>query len=132
MLYMSALCCALRTMLIYHGVSRAMDRLRGALFALLVGYMASGWMINRSYHLEFFLIMGAIAAYQNLCRRLVAAPALEPAGTMSASIGRSPAKTQGPARLAKQWHRYGLLDLCFAFVALQAVLKVWDYVLASL
>ncbi len=123
LLYMSTLCCALRALFTCHGVSREMDRLRGALFALLVGYMASGWMINRSYHLEFFLILGAVAAYHKLCIRLIHQPLPEAAGTAS------PPRT---LRRMGRWRRYGLLDAGLAFVSTQGVLAMWDYVMTSL
>ena len=147
MLYLSVLCCGLRTMLAFHGVSRELDRLRGALFSLLLGYMASGWMINRSYHLEFFLIMAGIAAYQRLCVRaagletpavpLAAAASRDGVGLLAWS--RKRAATAAPVRNVKTlaqrlsgWRRYGLLDAGLAFVSLQAVVSIWDYILSNL
>ena len=146
LLYLSTLCCGLRTMITYYGVSKELDRVRGALFSLLLAYMASGWMINRSYHLEFFLIIGAIAAYQRLCVRAVtsAAAAAVPAPSLvakpvgawlrkrvAANKPSSPNLQLLAARL-KKWQRYGLLDLGLALVSLELVLDTWDYVLTSL
>lgn len=138
LLYLSALCCGLRTMFSCFGVSREMDNLRGALFALLVGYMASGWMINRSYHLEFFLILGAIAAYQRLCWRELAAR--EPSALAAPAQGlawkrkRLVRAAMGSAllRRIRGWRAYGLADAGVAFAALQLVLYIWDYVLVNL
>jgi hypothetical protein len=42
--------------------SEADDRSRRVLVVLLFGYIVSGWMIDRSYHLEYFLMAGAIGA----------------------------------------------------------------------
>jgi len=54
------------------------ERSRRILFALLLGYMISGWLIDRSYHLEYFLMAGAISG---LYRRLgVEAGAVSPEG----------------------------------------------------
>lgn len=51
---------------------------RRAMFVLLLGFMASSWLIDRSYHLEYFLLAGAVAA---LHRRLgVEAGILDPEG----------------------------------------------------
>ena len=38
------------------------ERSRRILFALLLGYTLSGWMIDRAYHLEYFLMLGAISS----------------------------------------------------------------------
>ena len=128
-LYLSALCCGGRTMLFYHGFSRELDRARGALFTLLLGYMASGWMINRSYHLEFFLILAAIAAYQRLCQReLEARHQSVPVRTSGRIKKPHPLLVWGGWR----WRRYGIIDAGAAMVAVQLVLGVWDYVLQSL
>ena len=150
LLYLSALCCGLRTMMVYYGVSPAMDRMRGALFALLAGYLASGWMINRSYHLEFFLILGAIAAYQRLCVNAIALmPAVEQADATPRPLKApapqlrwlrkrvlvKPAEQPDVDKLKRRfgyWRRYGLLDLGLAFMSFQVVLYVWDYVLTNL
>lgn len=137
LLYMSVLCCGLRTMVTFHGVSKELNRVRGALFCLLLGYMASGWMINRSYHLELFLVIGAIAAYQRLCLRTAAAlPAkstervalAQPAQMVKRKMAPDPRALK---RHLGKWRRYGLLDAGMAFAALQVVLVIWDYVLAS-
>jgi hypothetical protein len=44
----------------------AEDRSQRALLALLCGYAASAWMIDRAYHTDFFFIAGAIAAFHRL------------------------------------------------------------------
>jgi O-antigen ligase len=146
LLYLSALCCGLRTMIVYYGVNKKMDRVRGALFALLLGYMASGWMINRSYHLEFFLILAAIAAYQRLCLRSLASKAAPVKEEAKAAPTKDPFLTWRRKRVVNtpmnseatmmrrfgKWRRYGLLDAGFAFATLQVVLAIWDYVLTNL
>ena len=138
LLYLSVLCCGLRTMVLYQGVSPELDRMRGALFALLLGYIVSGWMINRSYHTEFYMLIGAIAAYQQLCMRAARLPAT--AGSVAALSARRRLKLGPQASRRKPppwkwlfpWKRYGLLDALCAFVALQLVLWTWDYVITNL
>lgn len=39
------------------------ERSRKAMFILLLAYLLSGWLIDRSYHMEYFLLAGAVAAY---------------------------------------------------------------------
>lgn len=36
---------------------------RRAMILILLGYMASGWLIDRSYHLEYFFLAGAVSAF---------------------------------------------------------------------
>ncbi len=140
LLYLSVLCCGLRTLFSYYGYSEELDRLRGALFALLLGYVASGWMINRSYQTEFFLLIGAIAAYQQLCLRAAAVARHEEAAVPAAQSQVAAARpkrrqrTTGKGAFARwmpPWRRYGILDAACACIALQMVLWIWDYAIST-
>jgi hypothetical protein len=42
------------------------ERCRRVLFALLVGFALSNWMIDRAYHMELFLFMAGISAFHRL------------------------------------------------------------------
>lgn len=42
------------------------ERCRRCLFALLIGFAISNWMIDRAYHTEFFLFMAGISAFHRL------------------------------------------------------------------
>jgi len=74
--YLAVLYASLRALLTSRCRSVEDERSRRAMFIILLAYLLSGWLIDRSYHLEFFLLAGAIAAFH---RRLgVEAGALEP------------------------------------------------------
>ena len=69
-LYLLALWTAFRTPLQTHRLSRDDDekeRVRRALMLLILAYAASGWMINREYHTEYFLLIAVAAAMHRLC-----------------------------------------------------------------
>ena len=67
-LYLLALWTAFRTTLQAHRLSRddEQERVRRALMLLILAYAASGWMINREYHTEYFLLIAAAAAIHRL------------------------------------------------------------------
>jgi hypothetical protein len=69
-LYLLALWAAFRTTLQAHRLSRDDDgreRCRRAVMLLILAYAASGWMINREYHTEYFLLIAVAAAIHRLC-----------------------------------------------------------------
>lgn len=69
-LYLLALWAAFRTTLQAHRLSRDDDekeRVRRALLLLILAYAVSGWMINREYHTEYFLLIAVAAAIHRLC-----------------------------------------------------------------
>ena len=109
---------------------------------MLAGYLISGWMIDRSYYVEYFLIAAVSAALHRLhnmknegqhgihCEDV-------PRGLESMTeitqeyasydIGEAPVKT----KLDLPWTRFGLFD-CAASVALTyATLRLWDYILET-
>lgn len=56
---------------------------RRAMVVILLGYLGSGWLIDRSYHLEYFLLAGAVSAFH---RRLgIEAGLVDPAGEVEPS-----------------------------------------------
>jgi hypothetical protein len=64
--YAGMLVVGLRTLMQYEGKSEPMERSRRILFALIVIFCISGWMIDRAYHGELFFFLGAIGAYHHL------------------------------------------------------------------
>lgn len=69
-LYLLVLWAAYRTTL--HAVRACRDddgreRARRALMMLILAYAVSGWMINREYHTEYFLLIAVAAAMHRLC-----------------------------------------------------------------
>ena len=142
LLYLSLLCTSARTLLTFRGGTPRLEQLRRMLICLLASYAASGWMIDRAYHTEFFMLIGAIAAYHQLSIRsrvlqVEINAALKqtktPGNTLLTRPLRRTVRRSSPLlRSLFQWRRYGLSDALVACCALQAVLSTWDYVIVSL
>ncbi len=142
LIFLSLLCTGARSLLTFQGPNRRMEELRRILLCCLACYVASGWMIDRAYHTEFFMLLGAIAAYHSLClqalpiRASVSAAGANltlPAGLRT--IRSRTVRTRRPSALMRSllnWRRYGITDFAVACIALQGVLATWDYVIASL
>lgn len=156
-LYLSALCCAGRTVLRYRTDSDDLERSRRIIFALMVGYFVSGWMINRSYHAEYFLMIAAATAYHKLAlerlRGQETAEEVEPdseAGgpeTEGALTVPAPAIVAQPvldhgggmavresaiAKARRFWNRYGLIDFGLGYGALAGTVWIWSYIIDNL
>ncbi|MBE7497037.1 MAG: O-antigen ligase family protein [Verrucomicrobiaceae bacterium] len=82
-LYLLALWAAYRTTVHAARTCRDEDdreRSRRALMVLIIAYATSGWMINREYHTEYFLLIAAAAAMHRLCLSEQQSLAFEPGG----------------------------------------------------
>ena len=138
-LYLSVLCLGARTLLVWRAPDDRMEEQRRLLLTLLGCYAISGWMIDRAYHTEFFMITGAITAYHALCVRAVTRIRAEIAhGDIRPSVSAPfqnqvlrPSKSWWQPRLTA-WRSYSLMDAGIAICALQAVLATWDYILVNL
>lgn len=79
--YLAVLYACLRVLLTSRCHSQQDERSRRAMFVLLLGYLLSSWLIDRSYHLEYFLLAGAISGFH---RRLgVEAKIIDPEGELT-------------------------------------------------
>ena len=147
-LFVAVISCALRATLTLRTESEDLERCRRLLFALLVGYFVSGWMINRSYHTEFFLLMGAVTAFHKLAREQRAAEAgikldidgnpqneEEAAPIFGVQQGAGSGTGSVVVRrvednpLRKVWMRLGLIDVVLAYGLFRFVLWFWDYLI---
>lgn len=150
-LYLSVLCCSWRSLLRYRTDSDSLERCRRVLFALIVGFAVSGWMITRPYHAEYFLLAGAATAYHRLAiERLrgitpdfgdaAAATRIMPAGSgpQALSPGDAPVvmaeevSAEDAPQKRKFWNRYNLIDFGLAYVTLQFTVWCWDYIIENL
>ncbi len=149
-LYLSVMGCAARSLFTFGTDSDNLERARRLLFALLTSYFVSGWMINRSYHTEYFLMAGAAVAYHKLAREAIrrsqgladvsdeaaeklaeqeeAVPLLE---VSKSEADDSPTIGQRAtlSRWKKLWNKYGLLDLGIAYAMLSFTTWLWDYII---
>lgn len=149
-LYLSIMGCAARSLLTLKTDSDELERSRRLLFALLVGFFVSGWMINRSYHTEFFLIAGAATAFHKLAQeRIRKAAGLDPGLSLDDDHEENPedqlpvftlttpdesgevqvAQRASTGALRRLWRHYGLLDFVIAYALLSLVVWFWDYLI---
>lgn len=131
------------------------ERCRRMVLLLLVAYSVSGWMINRTYHTEYFLLVAVAASVHRLyLARLALAdgsgnavsPANEPqsphapaeGAVMVPALSREdeevslPFPPRGISRLASGWSRIGIGDAAMAGAWTWLTLEIWDYVLVNL
>ena len=64
--YLLVLAACLRVVVQFGGRDSRQSRSRSLILIVLLGYAISGWMIERPYHIEYFLIAGVCAAFQRL------------------------------------------------------------------
>jgi hypothetical protein len=144
-LWLLPLWAAIRATLSFKGQSDDEERCRRATLLLILAYLSSGWMINRQYHTEYFLIIGVAAAIQ----RLVVARSLVLPGTVKAE-NREEEQVVEPAEawLAKplsaegklpvtppkkrMWNRLTWFDLTMGAAMAWLAIEIWQYILKNL
>lgn len=62
--YLLVLAVCARTVLQFGALNQDQERAKMLLIIVLLGYAISGWLIERPYHIEYFFIAGACAAFQ--------------------------------------------------------------------
>lgn len=141
-LYWAVMWCGLRSLFTLRTQSVEVERLRRTLLVMLAGYLISGWMIDRSYYVEYFLITAVCAALhrmhavkvegQDVIYREDSSRGLEPmAGGSQEDVSHDTGETPVKVKRNLSWTRFGLFD-CAASVALTyATLWVWDYILET-
>jgi O-antigen ligase len=65
-LYLLVLAVCLRIVVQLGPLNEDQERAKMLLVMVLLGYAVSGWLIERPYHVEYFFIAGACAAFQRL------------------------------------------------------------------
>ncbi len=161
-LYLAGLWCALHTLLVFRSSDTDQERCRRVLLIFLVANLISGWMINRQYHTEYFLLIAASAALHRLKKseELVAvkpeetpdfspaapetavASALSSLSTLPDALKAAweqrelPAFTvaKDPPELPRKpfWNRFGFLDFGLSIAMTWLTFLAWDYILKNL
>ena len=62
--YLLVMAVCVRIVLQFGCLNQDQERSKMLLMIVLLGYMISGWLIERPYHIEYFFIAGACAAFQ--------------------------------------------------------------------
>lgn len=152
-LYVAGLWCALHTLLRFRPSNDEEDRCRRVLGVLLLGTLASGWMINRQYHTEYFLLIAATAALHRLRKAedIALEPAEGAANTLSPddvpqeepqlprrsdeneTVPAFSVATDGASLPAKPfWNRLGIIDLAVITGITYMIFWTWDYILMNI
>jgi hypothetical protein len=154
-LYVAGLWCATHTLLRFRPANSDEDRCRRILAVLLLSTAASGWMINRQYHTEYFLIIAATAALHRLqvSRETLAEPVVDPpqaalpgatASDLSAETPDTASRTEEAAPLfstreertdkppIRFWNRLGIIDLAVCACLTFAIYWIWDYIILNI
>lgn len=159
-LYLAGIWCCLHTLLVFKSSDNTQERCRRVLLVLVLANVISGWMINRQYHTEYFLLIAATAALHRLkkaeefasAQDEVAVPSApdRPSGTSKPVLllresaetlqdaWRQPATpafvpAHPPSRLRNPlWNRFGVLDLATCLGLTWLTFWTWDYILKNL
>jgi hypothetical protein len=156
--YLTGLWCAFHTVLIFKSNDSDQDRCRRILLVFLLANVISGWMINREYHTEYFLLIAASAALHRLKKGEEAAISGEATAKEGASAGLpvpegypslrtqarelwekrresyafTPSGKSLSGNVKPIWNRFGVSDLAFCVGLTWATFWTWDYVLKNL
>jgi hypothetical protein len=131
--YLLLLWLALRTLLMSARLSKEdpiKERCRRGIMLLIIAYMISGWMINREYHTEYFLVLAAAAAMHRLMLAEEMAMQIE-----MKEVGTSPSQP-----VLNTWYEAGkrlrnrisVVDVGVGVAMTWAVMFTWDYILKNL
>jgi hypothetical protein len=157
-LYLAGIWCALHTVLIFKTADPDQERSRRVLLIFLMANIISGWMINRQYHTEYFLLIAASGALHRLKKSEELAPSTAAAPQDSPDSKPAPAHS-GPLRPALReeneprsirrdppaftmmlqklqvkpfWNRFGLFDFCCSLGMTWLTFWTWSYILENL
>ena len=155
-IYLGGLWCVFHTLLRFKPANDSEDRCRRILWILLLGTAISGWMINRQYHTEYFLLLAATAALHRLAKaRELEAPPVAAAETPQDAppVLRAPEDFPEPTSPPEEprdapafttkaddggkspkplWNKFGLLDLGACAGLTWLTLWLWDYIMVNL
>jgi hypothetical protein len=105
--YLAAMWCALHTLIFFKSTDVDQERCRRILIVFVAAYLVSGWLINRQYHTEYFLLVAAAAALHRLKKGEELAAAEAEAKAREGSEGGDPRRRRQempmPARLRRAW-----------------------------
>mgnify|MGYP001332733889 CR=1 FL=1 len=92
-LFIGILYCCLRTLFTSKTRNEGEERVRRILFAIIISYMISSWMVDFAYRVAFFLCVGAIAAYHRLLLASEKSPEEEKQEETDDQLGPVPSMT---------------------------------------
>jgi O-antigen ligase len=146
LVWLLVLIVALRATWVFKAQNDTEERVRRSILLMLTAYMISGWMINREYHTEYYLLVAMAAALHRLnlarsqMKREDSASETEaivlpwaPPPSWEVTLEEYISSEQKTAAQGKKlWNRINWLDLAITFAATWAVIEFWDYILKDL
>lgn len=160
LIYLAGLWTAIHTLMRFRPASEIEDRCRRILIVLIAANLISGWMINRQYHTEYFLLIAATASLHRLRKGTELSLAAESRESKSAEQeaetsetdeitppeserGHAPPASQAaPAfstkvvssfkNLKPLWNRLGVVDVAVCAALTWLTFWTWDYILQNL
>jgi hypothetical protein len=151
-LFVAAMWVAGRAVGFHKSLDEDEERCRRAILILLLAYVISGWMINREYHTEYFVLIALSAGLHRLRKRReldAMAPALnvedeespipglsspppQPAWFL-ASSGFAAHSTPLPSEpAARIWNRISWIDVIVSIGLTWLVFRIWDHCLETM
>ena len=113
--------------------------------SMLTAYLISGWMINREYHTEYYLLVALAAAIHrlNIARSLESlpyetenAPANLPWSVPTLNYMHQSEddteRSRTGSKSRRLWNKINWVDITMGVLATWAVIEIWDYVLKNL
>jgi hypothetical protein len=145
-IWLLVLVVALKATWVFKAQNDTEERVRRSILLMLTAYMISGWMINREYHTEYYLLVAIAAAMHRLnasraqikiedspvdqqTLRLPWAPLPSWETALSDAL---PEEQKSVPQIKTLWNRINWVDLAVAFAATWAVIEFWDYILKNL
>lgn len=155
-IYLAGLWCVVHTLISFRPANDMEGRCCRILWILLISNVVSGWMINREYHTEYFLLLAAAAALHRLgkARELELLPAADYEALEDKSPDSDPEGEMIETRQTLEstgflaineasrdeielpqkplWNKFGLLDVGVCIGLTWITLWVWDYILVNI
>ncbi len=136
-LYLAILWCSLKSAYTFRGESTELDRIRWSVMVITAGYILSGWMIDRSYYVEYFLIAAVSGAMHRLRfndrnNELVGVTPVDCAGAEIVNGGSLEDREGGESSAISFAAGFGIVDVCIVIALTYTTLRFWDYILDAL
>ena len=142
-LYLAGIWVAIHTLLALKSKNTLEERCRRALMMIVLAYVLSGWMINRQYHTEYFLLIAVTAAMH----RIKKGDELELNSAENQDIdlatespgqagGTTAAFTKAKSLITDYfkplWNQFGVIDLACCTFLTWFTFWMWDYILKNI
>ena len=127
-IYLAIIWTSFRTVALRVTETDESERIRRVIMVLAVGYIISGWMIDRSYYVEYFLIAAVAGAFHRLSTR---------GSPFATSVNQFIVETDKSDLCTVRWgkffdRRFGIADAVVSAVLTYISLYAWDYILEVL